>query len=471
MSITLIGLGVKEGDLTLSAKRALDEADKILARTAQSDSFKSLEGYSVQALDNVFLSSRNFDTLNKNLAKEVLSAGKTANVCYCVDGAVSEDEACRIILKKDKNAVACEGVSRISHVKNLAKLTCSTVNALSAYEVRSLKSCRAAVIYDIDDEYAASEVKIVLSDIFGEETACSFVRGDEVKRIKIYEIDRQKNYGLTCAVAVEEGEFLKKERYDFADLVHMVELLRAPGGCPWDRAQTNASIKGNVIEEAYELADAIEREDDDGILEETGDILSQAAFHALLKDEQGVFNATDATTGNVKKLIFRHSHIFGGDKAASESEALGVWDKNKLKEKHMTTFGESVMAVPKNFPACMRAQKVGKRAAKSGMDFLSPVSASEKLWEEVKEMVEAMQSGDKSAVFDEAGDVLFAAVNTCRLAGVDCEEALRAATDKFANRFVECEKLIIADGKNMSDMDELELDYYWVNAKNALKKD
>lgn len=471
MSITLIGLGIKEGDLTLSAERALKKADKILARTSASDSFKSLKNYSAETLDNVFEKSRNFDTLNKNLAKEVQTAGRTADVCYCVDGAVSEDEACRIILKKDKNAVVYEGVSRVSHIKNLARLTCATVTALSAYEVRSLKSCRAAVVYDIDDEYAASEAKIVLSDLFGEETVCSFVRGDEVKKIKIYELDRQKTYDMTCAVAVEEGEFLKKERYDFADLVHMVEVLRAPGGCPWDRAQTNQSIKGNVIEEAYELADAIERDDDDGILEETGDILLQAAFHALLKEEQGAFNATDATTANVKKLIFRHSHIFGGDKAASESEALGVWDKNKLKEKHMTTFGESVMAVPKNFPACMRAQKVGKRAAKSGMDFLSPVSASEKLWEEVKEMVGAMQSGDKQATFDEAGDVLFAAVNTCRLAGVDCEEALRAATDKFAKRFVKCEKLIIADGKEMSDMDELELDYYWVKAKNALKKD
>ena len=471
MSITLIGLGIREGDLTQSAKRALDGADKILARTAHTQSFKSLAGYTVETLDGVFESSRNFDTLNKNLAKSVLNAGKQGAVCYCVDGAVSEDEACKIILKRDKNAVVYEGVSRVSHVKNLARLNNAAVTALSAYEVRNLKSCRAAVIYDVDDDFAASEVKIVLSDLFGEETPCTFVRGDEAKKIKIYEIDRQKNYDLTCAGAGEEGEFLKKDRYDFADLVHMVEVLRAPGGCPWDRAQTNASIKSNVVEEAYELADAIERDDDDGILEETGDILLQAAFHAVLKEEQGAFNHTDATTGNVKKLIFRHSHIFGGDKAASESEALGVWDKNKLKEKHMTTYGESVAAVPKNMPACMRAQKVGKRAGKSGMDFLSPVSASEKLWEEVKEMVEAMQAGDKAATFDEAGDVLFAAVNTCRLAGVDCEEALRAATDKFVNRFVQCEKLILADGKNMSDMDELELDYYWVKAKNALKKD
>lgn len=470
MSVTLIGLGVKEGDLTLSAERALRSADKVIARTERCAGFASLNEYGAETLDGVFARSRNFDTLNKNLAKAVLDAGRSQNVCYCVDGAVSEDEACRIILKKKRGATVCEGVSRISHIKNLAKLQSSQVTALSAYEVRLLKSCRAAVVYDIDDGYAASEVKLVLSDLFGEETECKFIRDDKVIKIPVYEIDRQKNYGLTCAVAIEEGEFLTKGRYDFADLVHMVELLRAPGGCPWDRAQTCESIKSNVVEEAYELEDAIERGDDDGIMEEVGDIMLQAAFHSVLKREEGAFNATDAVTGNVKKLIFRHSHIFGKDKAADQTEALGVWDKNKLKEKHMTTFGESVSAVPKNMPACMRAQKVGKRAGKSGMDFLSPVSASEKMWEEVKEMVAAMQEEDSSAVFEEAGDVLFAAVNTCRLAGVDCEEALRAATDKFVNRFVACEKLIIADGKNITDLDELTLDYYWAKAKDAVKK-
>ncbi len=467
MSITLIGLGIKRGDLTKSAENALFAADEIIARTSQTESFGNLEGYKVRTLDEIFSKSRNFDTLNKNLAKEVLRAGKDRNVCYCVDGAVSEDEACKIILSKRKGARVCEGVSRISAIKNAAKLKNSAATCLSAYQIRTLKSCRAAVVYDIDDFYAATEVKAVLSDLFGEESFCSFVRGEKAKRVRVYEIDRQKKYDLTCAVAIDEEDFLKKQRYDFSDLVHMIELLRAPNGCPWDRVQTCESIKGNAIEEAYELADAIEHGDDDAIMEETGDVLLQAAFHSLMKSEQGAFNANDAITGVVKKLIFRHSHIFGDDKAKNESEALGVWDKNKAAEKNQTTFGESVLAVPKNMPACMRAQKVGKRAGKSGMDFLSPVSASEKLWEEVTEMVEALKSGDKDATFDEAGDVLFAAVNTCRLAGVDCEQALAAAVDKFTKRFVECEKLIISEGKNITDLDELELDYYWARAKNA----
>lgn len=388
---------------------------------------------------------------------------------YCVDGAVSEDEACKIILKKHRDVEVIEGVSRISQIKNAARLLSSAVTALSAYDIKNLKSCPAAVIYDIDDYYAASEVKIRLTDLFGEETDCVFVRGNRAMKMKIYEIDRQKSYDMTCAVAVEERDFLSKERYDYADLEKIIELLRAPGGCPWDRVQTNESIKGNMIEEAYELVDAINRGDDDGIEEETGDVLLQAAFHSVLKREQGVFNGTDALTGVVKKLIFRHSHIFGNDKASDEASALSVWEKNKAEEKRQSTFGEKVLAVPKNFPACMRAQKVQKRAAKSGMDFLSSVSASERLGEEIAELIKALIEEDKEHIEEEAGDVLFSAVNVCRLAGVDCEEALAAATEKFADRFVKCEQLIIADGKDITQMNELELDWYWLQAKNALK--
>ncbi|MDE5942954.1 MAG: nucleoside triphosphate pyrophosphohydrolase, partial [Clostridia bacterium] len=302
------------------------------------------------------------------------------------------------------------------------------------------------------------------------ERDCTFVRGNVVTKIKVYEIDRQKDYDYSCAVAVEEGEFLKKDRYDYADLEKMIKLLRAPDGCPWDRVQTNESIKTNMIEEAYELVDAIERGDDYDMEEETGDVLLQAAFHAVIKEEQGAFNGTDAITRLIKKLIFRHSHIFGKDKAKDDGEALGVWEKNKREEKSQKTFSDTVVAVPKNMPACMRAQKVGKRSAKCGMDFLSPLSASEKLSEEVAELIEACVSEDKGAIFDEAGDVLFSAVNVCRLAGVDCEEALHAAVDKFTKRFAAFEKLALADGEKLEDMDLSRQDYYWALAKNELKK-
>ncbi len=471
-------MGICEGDLTERARRALERTEKIIARTDRTRSFKSLSGLNVETLDCVFETCRNFDTLNKKLAAAVLNAAKTQNVCYCVDGAVCEDEACKIILSKHKDIEVFESVSKGAHAYNAAHLKSAEYTAVSAYSVKDLKSCRAAVVFDIDCDILAQNVKEKLSYLFGEETECKFIRGnadlnaenaeDTVTKIKIYEIDRQKTYDYTCAVAVEESEFLKKDRFDYSDLEQMIKLLRAPGGCPWDRVQTPESIKGNMIEEAYELVDAIERGDADGMEEETGDVLLQAAFHSVMAEERGDFTGGDALTRVVKKLIFRHSHIFGKDKAADDTEALGVWEKNKKKEKGQNTFSESVLAVPFNFPACMRAQKVQKRAAKSGMDFLSPVSASEKLGEEVGELLQACINENKEEIFDEAGDVLFSAVNTCRLAGVDCEEALRAATKKFVTRFVKCEELVLADGKRMEDMNELELNVYWEKAKRSL---
>ena len=463
-------MGNKCGDLTLRAKAALDSATCIIARTAISESVESLNGYEVRTLDDVFKSCRNFDSLNKKLAAEVLKAAKASDVCYCVDGGVCEDEACKIILARHKDCEVLDSVSKGAHAYNSARLKTAQPVFVSAYSVGNLKSCRAVCVYDIDCYFVASDVKQKLTDLFGEEIDCTFIRGDRVKKIKIYEIDRQKNYDATCAVAVEEGDFLHKDRYDYSDLEQIIKLLRAPGGCPWDRVQTSESIKQNMIEEAYELVDAIERQDPDGMEEETGDVLLQAAFHAVLAEERGDFTGADAITRNIKKLIFRHSHIFGDDKAKSEGEALGVWEKNKLKEKGQETVGETLLAVPKNFPACMRAQKVGKRAAKCGFDFSSSVTASEKIWEEVKEMVACQMNGDKEGTFEEAGDVLFAAINTVRLAGVDCEEALRAATDKFVKRFVECEKLIIADGRDIKEVtaDENLFDFYWEKAKNAL---
>lgn len=470
MKITLIGLGVAEGDVSARARGVLESGAKIFARTAQAPSFRSVEKYGAQPLDDVFSSCRNFDTLNKKLAGIVLKAAKEGDVVYCVDGAVSEDEACRIILSRHRDTAVIEGVSKAARAFSLARLRSAQYTALSAYDVKNLKSTQAAVVYDIDDFYAASEVKLRLSELFGEETVCAFIRGDSVKKIKIYEIDRQKDYDMSCAVAVEHDGFLHRARYDYADVLRLVRLLRAPGGCPWDRAQTSESIRANMVEEAYELVDAINRDDDDGIEEETGDVLLQAAFHTVLKEEQGAFSEEDVTSRVVKKLIFRHSHIFGNDKATDENSALGVWEKNKREEKHQSTFGETVAAVPASFPACMRAQKVQKRASKAGLDYLSSVSAAEQLNEDVGRCIGALVSENKEQAAAVCGDLLFTAVSLCRLAGADCEQALADATDTFARRFIKAEQLAMEQGKDVSSFTELDWKYYLMQAENALKE-
>lgn len=459
---------MRAGDLSVNAAKSLDNATKIYVSSSKflNDDLKK---YDIEPLDEIYLSSRNFDTLNKKLASTILAAAKSEDIVYLVDGSVTENVSCGIILSKHKDCTVFDGVSKSAYAKAKAALATENYCSVSAYWVDGLKSCSAAVVYDIDCELVAGLVKQRLSLLFGEESDATFVSGDKVKKIKVYEIDRQ-NFDEVASVVVSEKEFLKKERYDYADLEEMIRLLRKPNGCPWDRVQTSESIKSNMIEEAYELVDAIERDDGDGMEEETGDVLLQAAFHSVINSETGIFSGSDAITRVVKKLIFRHSHIFGKDKAKDEGEALGVWDKNKAAEKHMSTYSESVLAVPKNLPSCMYAQKVQKRAAKSGMDFMSSISAAESLNDELSEFLEAVIEGEKDRVFEEAGDLLFSAINTCRLADVDCEDALRQAVKKFTRRFCESEKMVIADGKNMTDLNELELNYYWVKAKNALKE-
>ena len=273
----------------------------------------------------------------------------------------------------------------------------------------------------------------------------------------------------TCAVAIDGEELLQKKRFCLEDLYEIVCRLRAPGGCPWDRAQTPDSIKMNVVEEAYELVDAVDSGDDDKVLEETGDVFLQAIFFAAMKAECGSFTLTDALSGICEKLISRHTHIFGKDKATDAESALSVWDKNKKKEKHHESFADAVNDVPRAFPAALRAQKVGKRASKSGLDFASVEEAVSCLQAEIEEFLAARKSGNAVEIEKELGDVLFSAVNVGRMAGADCEKALKESTDRFAKRFTVAEKLALKDGKDVTKLNAKEWDGYYRAAKARIK--
>ncbi len=213
--------------------------------------------------------------------------------------------------------------------------------------------------------------------------------------------------------------------------------------------------------------DAIDQEDDEKILEEAGDILMQAVFHAVLKEEQGAFDLTDVLTGVCTKLITRHTHVFGEDKAADEGGALSVWEKNKMTEKNQVTYADAVNDVPKCFPAALRAQKVGKRAAKAGMDFDGVESAAKRLQEELEEFFEAYKQGDADEAEKELGDLLFAAVNIGRKAGCDCEKALKESVERFAARFTRAEGLALADGREVTALTPEEWDEYYIRAKKG----
>ena len=253
-----------------------------------------------------------------------------------------------------------------------------------------------------------------------------------------------------------------RRRFDFSDLVEIMMALRAEGGCEWDRAQTHESIRINLIEEAYELVDAIDKGSREMMLEEAGDVLLQAVFHTQIALDNGEFGYSDMLTALCRKLLDRHTHIFGSNHAENAEQALGFWTEAKKKEKKYSSDADAMSRVPRCLPALLFAEKVQKIASRSGYDWKDAASAAEKVKEELGELL----SAGKDERLEEAGDLLFAAVNAVRLSGVEPETALRAAADKFERRFAAAEKLASKDGKKLSDCTAAELDEIW----NAVKK-
>ena len=260
-------------------------------------------------------------------------------------------------------------------------------------------------------------------------------------------------------------DWTTKHSYDCKDLENIVRILRHPGGCPWDQEQTHRSIRRNFLEEVYEVAEAIDNEDVDGLKEELGDVLLQVYFHASIEEDAGRFTLDDVADGVCKKLIYRHPHVFGEVEVQNSAEVLVNWEALKRTEKSQDTYTDTLQAVAKSLPALWRAEKVQKKAKKAGFDWDRTEDALAKLEEEVAELKEAIAQGTNTA--EELGDLLFAAVNVSRFIAVDSEMALHAASEKFISRFAKVEALAKEAGRDMKDMTLSELDELWEQAKRA----
>jgi len=259
-------------------------------------------------------------------------------------------------------------------------------------------------------------------------------------------------------------DLVSKKSYDCNDLIEIVRILRAPGGCPWDAEQTHQSIRRNFLEEAYEVVESIDENSPEHLKEELGDVLLQVVFHACMAQEDGWFDLNDVADGICKKLIYRHPHVFGDVSVQSTGEVLANWEELKRKEKGQASNADAVDAVARSLPALWRAEKVQKKAAKCGFDWDDVSGAADKLSEEADELRRAL-AGDGDPV-EELGDLLFAAVNTARFLKTDPEDCLNAATDKFAARFRKVEQAAAAQGKRLEDMTLAEMDKLWDEVKH-----
>ena len=260
-------------------------------------------------------------------------------------------------------------------------------------------------------------------------------------------------------------DFKQKEKYDINDLLEIMRSLRAPGGCPWDAEQTHESIRKNLIEETYEVVEAIDKKDSGMLLEELGDLLMQVVFHAQMEDEQGVFNFDDVADGVCKKLIERHPHVFGEVEVSGVDDVLDNWDAIKRRKKGQKKGSEPMLSVPRELPALMRAAKIQQKASAVGFDWPDVSGAYDKIIEETQELRKAVESGVQDDVIEELGDLLFSVVNVSRFLKCDAEEALTAASDKFINRFIRVEQLAKENGVDMEKASLEKLDKLWDIAK------
>ena len=262
----------------------------------------------------------------------------------------------------------------------------------------------------------------------------------------------------------------QKEHYSYEDMLEIMRVLRAPGGCPWDAEQTHQSIRRNFLEETYEALDALDRDDPVDMCEELGDVLMQVVFHATIEEERGRFTMADVVDGVAQKMVYRHPHVFGTVHVDNSDQVLVNWEKLKRTEKGQASTADAIEAVPHTLPALWRAEKVQKKAAKAGFDWDDPLRALDKLEEEVRELRAAMESGkapeDPHGLREELGDVLFMAAKLGQMTGTDPEDALHRSCDKFDSRFRFVEE---SADKPLSDCGEAELLALWREAKTKEK--
>lgn len=484
------------------AIRVLEDAEAAFVQTVEHPFIKRFElPKGACSMDDLYAQSEDFDELNRLIAArlveavEFMESGSYDKVvpgsgrryaAYLTLGRVNPDLLNAIHGMADVGKVNVEVLPAVGFAESAYSAALSfglidgheLIHELPANRLRQVTDTEAMLaVTEIDTKLRASEVKLTLSEYYPDEYEAVFALpapdgyGYEPKRIKLYELDRLPSFDAASVLLVPPAKEEELPRHSVEGLMQVMRRLRAPGGCPWDAEQTHESLKKTLLEECYEVIDAIDRNDPDDLCEELGDLLLQIAFHVVIEEEHAAFTLRDVATGIANKMIFRHPHVFGNVHVENSDEVLVNWEKLKKQEKHQETVSSAMDSVPKSFPALLRAYKIQKKAADVGFDWSSAEEALPKVYEEADEVMGAISDGDKARIEDELGDLFFAAVNVARLKKVDPDLALTAATDKFEKRFKLTEKLILADGKRFEDMTLPEMDEYWEKAKKELEEE
>ena len=482
LKIMGLGPGAYEA-LTIGALKELKNNKNIYFRTEKHPTVDFLkdEGIKFESYDHAYEKYDSFDDVYKYIAEDLITKIKDdEDLIYAVPGhpLVAEKSVINLIELCKENNIQYEVLPAVSFVDAMMEALqvdpIEGVKIIDAFDMKNqiLDKRVGTIITQVYNNFIASEVKLRLLEGYEDDTEIIFVRAagveglESIRKIPLYELDWQEDIDYLTSIYIPKDLGNKK---DFQDLLDIIETLRNPGGCPWDREQTHESLKSALLEECYEVIDAIENEDEDALIEELGDVLLQVVFHASIGKEDGYFDIMDVIGGISNKMINRHPHVFGNEEANTSEQVLVNWDKIKKEEKGIKTLTEEMQNIAKSLPAATRAYKVQKKAKKVGFDWDDVNCAMDKVKEELNEIKEVYNCEDKSIIEGEVGDLLFACINVARFLEVDGELALDKTIKKFIKRFSYIENEAIKNNKNLKDMTLEEMDKLWEEAKTSEK--
>ena len=478
--IKVVGLGPGSIEsLTIGTLEILKTSKKIYLRTEKHPTVDYLRSISIQyeTYDDAYGKYDSFDDVYKSIAEDLIEKHKThGDIIYGVPGhpLVAETSVKLLIEFCEKEKIHIEiypAVSFIDAVIESLKLDpIEGLKIIDAFDIKNqvLDKRIGLLVTQVYNKSIASEVKLALQEYYKDDMQIYFVRAAGVKglestrKINLYELDRQEDTDYLTSIYIPKDLEVTK---DFHDLLQIMDTLRDEEGCAWDREQTHESLKKYLIEECYEVLEAIEEKDEDKIVEELGDVLLQVVFHAQIGKEEGYFNINDVIKGITNKMINRHPHIFKDKESKSCDQVLESWESIKIKEKGINNYTDTLKHVPKNLPGLMRADKVQRKAAIVGFDWGCVEPAMEKVLEELQEVKDVYKENNRAKILEEVGDLVFTTVNVARLLDIDPEVAVNYSIDKFINRFQYIEESASEVNLDLKNMSLAEMDELWNESK------
>lgn len=478
--ITIVGTGAGDLEqLSIGSYRMLQSAERVYARTDDHPVIRELknEGLKIHSFDHVYEENDSFEETYRIIVDQLWSEAANGSLVYAVPGHPMMAEATVQLLLSESSDKEIEvqvagGQSFLDALFTAVRIDpiegCQILDATRF--TRSEVQVRNHLIFvQVYDQFTASNVKLTLMELLPDDYEVTVLQaaGSKDERrvtVPLFELDRTVEVNNLTAVYVPPVQKEMLLYQDFSWLRNVVATLRGPDGCPWDKKQTHDSLKKYLLEESYEVIEAIDEGDVDHLAEELGDVLLQVLLHAQIGEDEGMFSIDDVIYYLNDKLIRRHPHVFGDEKAQTPEEVTGLW--NSVKEKEKSSSSSKLDGITKGLPGLMRASELQKAAAKVGFDWDEAGPIWEKIEEELAEFREAVNEKTYDASEEELGDLLFAMVNLARFYKIDPEVAVHRTNHKFEKRFQYIEERVESNNEKLNDLSLDELDHYWEEAKS-----